>query len=47
MEPQRQKTDPDDMSRPGPVTFLIVAALVVVYVVVSYGDQIMGYLGLR
>ena len=45
--PQPQKTDPDDMSRPGPITFLILGALVIVYVAVSYGDQILVYLGLR
>ena len=45
--PQPPKTDPDDMSRPGPVTFVILAAVAVVYVAVSYGDQILTYLGLR
>jgi hypothetical protein len=42
-----RKTDPDDMSRPGPITFLIMAVLAVVYIGVAYGDQVLAYLGLR
>lgn len=47
LQPQPRKTDPDDMSRPGPITFLIIAGVALVYVGVSYGDQILSYLGLR
>lgn len=46
-QPQPPKTDPEDMSRPGPITFLIVLVLAAIYVGVAYGDQVMAYLGLR
>lgn len=47
MNTQPPKTDPDDMSRPGPITFLILAGCLLVYLVVAYGVDVMDYLGLR
>jgi hypothetical protein len=47
MNTQPPKTDPDDMSRPGPITFLILAGCLVVYLVVAYGADVLDYLGLR
>ncbi len=45
-QPQPPKTDPDDMSRPGPITFLILAAIAGVYVFFAYRDQVLTFLGI-
>jgi hypothetical protein len=47
--PQSQptKTDPEDMSRPGPITFVILAGLACFYAFYSYHDRILAFLGLQ
>jgi hypothetical protein len=47
MNSQPPKTDPDDMSRPGTITFLILIGAAVVYLAVAYGLDLLEYLGLR
>ena len=46
-QPQPPKTDPEDMSRPGPITFVVLAGIACVYVFFSYHDRVLAFLGLQ
>lgn len=46
MQPPPFKADPEDRSRPGPITFLILLGLVGFYVFYSYHDRVLAFFGL-
>ena len=46
MQPPPFKSDPEDRSRPGPITFLILIGLAGLYVFYSYHDSVLAFLGM-
>lgn len=47
MSDQRKVESDEHASRPGPITFVLLAALVCVYFVVAYRPQIETFLGIQ